>query len=225
MSSARPITRDDLMPGAGSSSYSVTTGPGRALVISPRTPKSCSTASSDLEFCCSTSLLSVLRSDAFGRGQHRNRRQREAAGGLLRRRARCAFARGGLVLVFLLFVVFFLLLVGALRHDRGAGAAKVRLAAVEGHRARRGAARDEPLIEVREEAADARAQAEHGVRDQAERRQEAGSAFGRLVLPFFLLDLFFVVVFNRPSRASRRRWRPRRSRRSRWRRRARERGA
>jgi hypothetical protein len=29
ISSARPITREDLMPGAGSSSYSVTTGPGR----------------------------------------------------------------------------------------------------------------------------------------------------------------------------------------------------
>src|SRR6266404_6143799 len=28
MSSASPMTRDDLMPGAGSSSYSVTTGPG-----------------------------------------------------------------------------------------------------------------------------------------------------------------------------------------------------
>src|ERR1700759_620769 len=33
MSSARPMTRDDLMPGAGSSSYSVTTGPGLALAI------------------------------------------------------------------------------------------------------------------------------------------------------------------------------------------------
>ena len=30
MSSARLMTRDDLMPGAGSSSYSVTTGPGLA---------------------------------------------------------------------------------------------------------------------------------------------------------------------------------------------------
>src|SRR5215211_4608572 len=36
MSSASPITRDDLMPGAGSSSYSVTTGPGRALMTWPR---------------------------------------------------------------------------------------------------------------------------------------------------------------------------------------------
>ena len=124
---------------------------------------------------------------AFGRlrwrGQHRHRRQHEAAGGLLRRRARCAFARGGLVLVFLLFVVFLvLLLVDAFRHDRGAGPAEVRLAAVEGHRARRGAARDQPAVEAREEAADARAHAEHGVRDQAERHHEAGFTLGRLVL-------------------------------------------
>ena len=45
MSSARPMTRDDLMPGAGSSSYRVTTGPGRTWMISPRTPKSSSTPS------------------------------------------------------------------------------------------------------------------------------------------------------------------------------------
>ena len=38
MSSARPITRDALMPGAGSNSYSVTTGPGRTCTIWPRTP-------------------------------------------------------------------------------------------------------------------------------------------------------------------------------------------
>ena len=31
MSSARPMTREDLMPGAGSSSYSVTTGAGIGL--------------------------------------------------------------------------------------------------------------------------------------------------------------------------------------------------
>src|ERR1051325_4344400 len=36
MSSASPMTRDDLIPGAGSSSYRVTTGPGFALTISPR---------------------------------------------------------------------------------------------------------------------------------------------------------------------------------------------
>jgi S-DNA-T family DNA segregation ATPase FtsK/SpoIIIE len=38
MSSARPITRLALRPGAGSSSYMVTTGPGRTLTISPLTP-------------------------------------------------------------------------------------------------------------------------------------------------------------------------------------------
>jgi hypothetical protein len=38
MSSARPITRLAFRPGAGSSSYMVTTGPGRTAVISPLTP-------------------------------------------------------------------------------------------------------------------------------------------------------------------------------------------
>ena len=66
MSSASPITRDDLMPGAGSSSYSVTTGPGRALMISPRTPKSCSTPSSAVELVCSASGLNVARPVDFG---------------------------------------------------------------------------------------------------------------------------------------------------------------
>src|SRR5258708_11781698 len=66
MSSARPMTRDDLMPGAGSSSYSVTTGPGLALTISPRTPKSPSTPSSAREFVSSSDLLSGWRSEDFG---------------------------------------------------------------------------------------------------------------------------------------------------------------
>ncbi len=38
ISSASPITRLALRPGAGSSSYIVTTGPGRTLTISPFTP-------------------------------------------------------------------------------------------------------------------------------------------------------------------------------------------
>ena len=38
MSSASPMTRLALRPGAGSSSYIVTTGPGRTEVISPFTP-------------------------------------------------------------------------------------------------------------------------------------------------------------------------------------------
>src|ERR1700749_792087 len=66
MSSARPMTRDDLMPGAGSSSYNVTTGPGLALTISPRTPKSPSTPSSARELASSSDLLSGWRSEAFG---------------------------------------------------------------------------------------------------------------------------------------------------------------
>ena len=48
MSSASAITRDDLVPGAGSSSYRVTTGPGRTLMISPLTPKSSSVPSSSV---------------------------------------------------------------------------------------------------------------------------------------------------------------------------------
>ena len=38
ISSARPITRLALRPGAGSNSYMVTTGPGRTDTISPLTP-------------------------------------------------------------------------------------------------------------------------------------------------------------------------------------------
>jgi hypothetical protein len=38
MSSASPMTRLALSPAAGSSSYIVTTGPGRIEAISPRTP-------------------------------------------------------------------------------------------------------------------------------------------------------------------------------------------
>ena len=46
MSSASWITRLALMPAAGSSSYIVTTGPGRTSTMSPRTWKSSSTLSS-----------------------------------------------------------------------------------------------------------------------------------------------------------------------------------
>src|ERR1700693_4839241 len=65
MSSDSPITRDDLMPGAGSSSYSVTTGPGRALMISPRTPKSPSTLSSAVAFSWIASTLRGRRALAY----------------------------------------------------------------------------------------------------------------------------------------------------------------
>src|SRR5260370_14568194 len=66
MSAASTMARDDLMPGAGSSSYSVTTGPGWALTISPRTPKSPSTPSSARELESSSDLPSGWRSEAFG---------------------------------------------------------------------------------------------------------------------------------------------------------------
>src|SRR3981189_2510990 len=66
ISSASPMTREDLRPGAGSSSYSVTTGPGGALTISPRTPKSPSTPSSARELVSRSDLLSGWRSEAFG---------------------------------------------------------------------------------------------------------------------------------------------------------------
>ena len=66
ISSARPITRDDLMPGAGSSSYKVTTGPGRASTISPLTPKSSSTLSSDSAFSSISSVEGAKRSLARG---------------------------------------------------------------------------------------------------------------------------------------------------------------
>ena len=46
MSSDNAITRDDLMPGAGSNSYRVTTGPGWTWITSPFTPKSRITFSS-----------------------------------------------------------------------------------------------------------------------------------------------------------------------------------
>ena len=55
MSSARPMTREDFTPGAGSSSYKVTTGPGRISVICPCTPKSDSTCSSRRALACSDS--------------------------------------------------------------------------------------------------------------------------------------------------------------------------
>ena len=53
MSSARPTTREDFTPAAGSSSNSVTTGPGRAESTSPCTPKSASTPSSWRLMACS----------------------------------------------------------------------------------------------------------------------------------------------------------------------------
>ena len=65
MSSDNAITRDDLMPGAGSNSYSVTTGPGWTWMTSPLTPKSRMTFSS--RPAASSRMSSVrLRSLALG---------------------------------------------------------------------------------------------------------------------------------------------------------------
>jgi hypothetical protein len=50
MSSARATTRAVLVPAAGTSSYMVTTGPGRIWSIWPRTPNSASTLSSRRAF-------------------------------------------------------------------------------------------------------------------------------------------------------------------------------
>src|ERR1700747_2706669 len=109
MSSERPITREDLMPGAGSSSYSVTTGPGWALTISPRTPKSPNTPSSAREFDSSSLLLRGCPAVAAGPRQQRNGGQFELVGrfarcagcGFLARRAR----RGGLLVLLVLEIL------------------------------------------------------------------------------------------------------------------------
>ena len=61
-SSARLMTREDFVPGAGSSSYRVTTGPGRTLTISPVTPKSASTHSSWRAFSLKASRLTSVSS-------------------------------------------------------------------------------------------------------------------------------------------------------------------
>ena len=60
ISSANPTTREVFVPGAGSSSYKVTTGPGRTLTISPRIPKSSKTVSKIWAFC-ESELLSASK--------------------------------------------------------------------------------------------------------------------------------------------------------------------
>ena len=72
MSSDRPITRAALVPGAGSSSYMVTTGPVRTAVTSPFTLKSSSTDSSSRALrssACRSSgtTLASPRSDSSSR--------------------------------------------------------------------------------------------------------------------------------------------------------------
>ena len=57
ISSDRPITLLDLTPGAGSSSYLVTTGPDCILPISPLTPKSSKTFSNILAVFSNCSSL------------------------------------------------------------------------------------------------------------------------------------------------------------------------
>ncbi len=44
------MTLDDLIPGAGSNSYKVTTGPGFTLIISPLMPNSSKIVSNDPAF-------------------------------------------------------------------------------------------------------------------------------------------------------------------------------
>ena len=62
----------------------MTTGPGRALMISPRTPKSPSTPSSAAAFSCSISLLTVERAGLARLRQEFERGQRVAAAGAAR---------------------------------------------------------------------------------------------------------------------------------------------
>ena len=74
MSSASAITRLALVPLAGSSSYIVTTGPGRTSTISPRTLKSSSTASRSRalrssparSICCRPSLGGAASRSSVG---------------------------------------------------------------------------------------------------------------------------------------------------------------
>ena len=64
MSSERLMTRAARVPGAGSNSNRVTTGPGLASTISPRTPKSSSTLSSWRETSSSCALPGPGRAPA-----------------------------------------------------------------------------------------------------------------------------------------------------------------
>src|SRR5579863_2018223 len=66
MSSASPTTRLALIPGAGSSSYIVTTGPVRTAVISPLTLKSSRTVSSSRALRSSASLSTLMPLSAGG---------------------------------------------------------------------------------------------------------------------------------------------------------------
>ena len=71
MSSARFDTRLALVPGAGSSSYMVTTGPGRTAVITPLTWKSSSTDSSKRALR-SSAALSICPAGVSGAGASRS---------------------------------------------------------------------------------------------------------------------------------------------------------
>ena len=67
ISSAKLISREVLVPGAGSSSYSVTTGPGRTFTTSPLTPKSAKTFSNKRAVC--DNALAVLVGSVSGTGE------------------------------------------------------------------------------------------------------------------------------------------------------------
>src|SRR6267378_3391341 len=149
MSSDSPMTREDLMPGAGSSSYSVTTGPGWALTISPRTPKSPSTPSSARELESRSDLLSGWRSEALGAVS-------TAIGGssnfsnALRAGARGpAFLRGG------------------------RAATQIRLLALERGSARRRRARDQPAVSQGQQPPQPRLGAHGGMKRPSQRDRTA----------------------------------------------------
>ena len=131
MSSARPITRDDLMPGAGSSSYSVTTGTRIGLHDLAAHAEILQHAFERARIGFQLGLAERLAIAGLGRGQHGHGRKLELVGGFLGSGFRCGLlarsARGRLLLflllVFLFLVLVLVILVLGLRRDRGRGAA------------------------------------------------------------------------------------------------------
>ena len=94
MSSASWITRLALMPLAGSSSYIVTTGPGRTSTMSPRTWKSSSTDSSTRALRSSAALSTGVRPLSDDRRQQAQIRQHIIVA-QRQRLLRARFADGG----------------------------------------------------------------------------------------------------------------------------------
>ena len=117
------------MPGAGSSSYSVTTGPGLALTISPRTPKSPSTPSSARELVSSSLLLSGWRSEAFGavstETEGSSNLSEDLRGAASARPSCAGRGRRGLFLFFLVFLFVFVIFLRLRRQRRRRAAAEI----------------------------------------------------------------------------------------------------